>query len=42
MKLEEVAYVLSKCHELVHKRLNPLKGSGGRWLHFEVFSGIQV
>ena len=22
--------------------LNPLKGSGGRWLHFEVFSAIQV
>ena len=21
---------------------NPLKGSGGRWLHFEVFSAIQV
>ena len=23
-------------------RFNPLKGSGGRWLHFEVFSAIQV
>ena len=22
--------------------VNPLKGSGGRWLHFEVFSAIQV
>ena len=22
--------------------LNPLKGSGGRWLHFKVFSAIQV
>ena len=24
------------------ERVNPLKGSGVRWLHFEVFSAIQV
>ena len=23
-------------------QVNPLKGSGVRWLHFEVFSAIQV
>jgi len=26
----------------VRRRINPLKGSDGRWLHFEVFSAIQV
>ena len=24
------------------KKFNPLKGSGVRWLHFEVFNAIQV
>ena len=33
----------SRCHTAtVRANVNPLKGSGVRWLHFEVFSAIQV
>jgi len=32
----------SNATKLQHKKLNPLKCSGVRWLHFQVFSAIQI
>ena len=41
-ELQHVNVQNSSMAEEVWNYINPLKGSGGRWLHLEVFSAIQV